>query len=221
MLQNLYFGAGGRQIDAAASFFRYESGSAGGADESIRVRADGSDLGTYYPGDGIELPVQAGRWEIIPTSPNTTGIVRMGVGRVTSARLAGTVRVLDEITDSILSAAYQGPTAQTNFAVFQLVAPGANVNGMVLRMASCGGAAGAGGSTVARIVACKSAPIANFNPSQCYQVCENFSAVTTDNGTTVRMNKRLPPGWGLYLVWQIKTADPATGPSGVVQYELQ
>lgn len=96
MLQNLAFGPGGRQIDAAATFFRYESGTANGADEGIRVRADGSDLGVYYPGDGIELPVQAGRWEIVPLSAATTGVVRLGVGRVTSARTVGAVRVIDD-----------------------------------------------------------------------------------------------------------------------------
>lgn len=103
MLQNLTFGPGGRQIDASATFFRYESGNAGGLDEAIRVRADGSDLGTYYPGDGIELPAQAGRWEIIPVSPATTGVVRLGVGRVTSARLVGNVKVIDQGADKTAS----------------------------------------------------------------------------------------------------------------------
>lgn len=95
MLQTLSFLAGGRQIDAKATFFRYESASANGADDSIRVRADGNDLGLYLPGDAVELPIPAKRWEIKPTSPGTVGVVRLGIGRVQSARLVGTVSVVD------------------------------------------------------------------------------------------------------------------------------
>jgi hypothetical protein len=95
MLQTLNFGAGGRQINAAATFFRYESGSAGGADESIRIRADGNDLGLYFPGDAIELPIQATTWDITPVNATTAGIVRLGLGRVQSARLVGNVKIID------------------------------------------------------------------------------------------------------------------------------
>ncbi|WP_416762727.1 hypothetical protein ACNI65_09990 [Roseateles sp. So40a] len=220
MLQTLNF-TSNRLINFKATFFRYESGTAGGADESIRVRADGNDLGVFQTGDAIELPGAASTWEITAINPATTGILRLGMGKVHSARLSGSVRVVDEITDAIQSSAVAGPTTLTSFTVQQLVAPATNVNGILMRMASCGGAAGAGGSTTVRIVAAKSVPTAYFVPSQCYQLVENFNAQTTDVGTTQRMNKRLPPGWGIYLIWNIKDAAPSTGPSGVVQYELQ
>ena len=77
-------------------------------------------------------------------------------------RQPGNVRVIDDITDAIQTAAFQGVTDVTAFSVQQLVAPAANVAGMMLRMASAGGAAGAGGSTTARIMACKSTPTALF-----------------------------------------------------------
>lgn len=100
MLQTLNF-SGPRLVNAKANFFRYESGSAGGADESIRVRADGNDLGTFLPGDYLKLPVDASRWELTPTTPATAGVVRLGMGEVGSARLVGNVRVIDGERDKV------------------------------------------------------------------------------------------------------------------------
>jgi len=99
----LFFPAGGRQVNAIASFFRYESGNAGGADESIRVRADGNDLGIYFPGDSIDLPIEARTWEIVPVTAICTGTIRLGVGRVQSARLVGTVRTIDSNRDDVIA----------------------------------------------------------------------------------------------------------------------
>lgn len=94
MLQTIDF-KGARVINAAASFFRYEFGSANGEDEGIRVRADGQDLGIYWPGDAVELPALCNSWEIVPNSAVTKGVIRLGVGRVNSARLVGSVEVID------------------------------------------------------------------------------------------------------------------------------
>lgn len=103
MLQTMTFSGAGRQINAQAIFFRYESGAASGADESIRLRADGNDLGSYYPGDDITLPIAATTWEIEPKSANCVGTVRLGMGRVSSSRLVGNVRVIDGERDKVLS----------------------------------------------------------------------------------------------------------------------
>lgn len=113
MLQTIGFPAGGRQIDAKATYFRYESANSAGSDETIRVRADGNDLGTYTPGDSIELPVSANRWEIIPASNTNTGTVRLGIGRVASARVAGTVRVVDGEREKVLAGyCFRAPCTQ-------------------------------------------------------------------------------------------------------------
>lgn len=96
MLQTLNFLAGGRQADAKADFFRYESCAANGADESVRVRADGNDLGLFLPGDYCNLPTFATRWEVIPVTATATGTFRLGVGRVGSSRSTGVVRVVDQ-----------------------------------------------------------------------------------------------------------------------------
>lgn len=103
MLQTFSFDGSGRQIDTAATFFRYESAESAGADESLRVYADGNDLGTYLPGDAIRLPIQASRWVITPASSSNIGTVRLGLGLVESARLVGTVRVIDQSTEKTLA----------------------------------------------------------------------------------------------------------------------
>lgn len=103
MLQTFNVPAGGRQIDAAGNFFRYESASANGADETIRVRVDGNDLGSYLPGDSIRLPIAGKRWEVLPVTPTATMIVRIGLGSVESARLVGQVEVIDSAKSRVLS----------------------------------------------------------------------------------------------------------------------
>lgn len=103
MLQTFNVPAGGRIVNAKASFFRYESANAGGADESLRVRADGNDLGTYLPGDAITLPVDAKNWEITPVTPTATSVVRLGVGGIESSRIFGNVRVIDDGRSRTLS----------------------------------------------------------------------------------------------------------------------
>jgi hypothetical protein len=144
MLQTLTF-SGPRLINAAASFFRYESGSAGGADESIRVRADGQDLGLYFPGDAIELPQAMGAWEITPSTPACAGTVRLGVGRVQSARLVGTVRVIDGERDKVAAGVCfrgsQGLTGGPNGPLIQIYNPpgsGRNLFMQAIRIGSSG-----------------------------------------------------------------------------------
>lgn len=103
MLQTFTFKSPGRQVNAQGTYFRYEAGSAGGADETIRVRADGQDLGTYLPGDSIRLPQPASWWEISTLHQDCAGTIRLGMGEVESARLVGTVRVIDESVEKTRS----------------------------------------------------------------------------------------------------------------------
>ena len=102
MFQTQYFPAGGRQIDAKANFFRYESCNSNGADESIRVKADGNDMGLFLPGDYVDLPIYATRWEVVPTNAAVMGTVRLGAGKVGSSRLTGTVKVIDQSIDKTI-----------------------------------------------------------------------------------------------------------------------
>lgn len=141
MLQTLNF-KGPRQINGSGTFFRYESGSAGGADESIRVRADGQDLGIYWPGDSIELPDERKTWDIIPTTPTTVGVVRVGVGRVQSARLVGNVRVIDGERDKVASGVcFRGGAAApgaTNGPFVQVFNPGSSTVNLFIQAVRMG-----------------------------------------------------------------------------------
>lgn len=96
MFQTFNFTAGGRQINAKGRFFRYESGSASGSDNTIRLRADGQDLGVFQPGDSIELDEPVLTWEIVPTVQQCIGKVRVGMGRISSTALSGLVYVIDQ-----------------------------------------------------------------------------------------------------------------------------
>jgi hypothetical protein len=94
MLQTYDLPAGGRQINARATFIRYRSAVAGGADDTIRIRADGQDLGVFSPGDWLELPAEATRWEIVPMVGTVTGKLTLGMGRAGSDNLSAAVRVI-------------------------------------------------------------------------------------------------------------------------------
>ncbi|MFN3812160.1 MAG: hypothetical protein ACK4S6_16265 [Roseateles asaccharophilus] len=165
MLQTLTFTGVGRMIQMQASFLRYESGSAGGADEGIRVRADGSDLGTYYPGDAVELPRECSAWEIAPNSGACAGIVRLGVGRVQSARLVGNVRVIDAERDKVAAGVCfrAAPSATGNAPVCQIYNPAAS--GKNLFIMSARGGALAADSWGVRVTATQHAGIASQAPN--------------------------------------------------------
>lgn len=102
MLQTLAF-IGPRQINAAGRFFRYETVTSTGIDPTIRVRANGQDLGLYVPGDSIELPEAAKLWEVAPLVSTCAGTVRVGMGRVQSSKVAGVVSIIDAETDKVVS----------------------------------------------------------------------------------------------------------------------
>lgn len=84
---------GGRVINAAGNFIRYESAGLEGADQRIKIRVDGNDLGEYLPGDAIELPYEGTFWEIVTFQTSAT--LKVGKGRITTVRstIAGSVSI--------------------------------------------------------------------------------------------------------------------------------
>lgn len=135
-------------------------------------------------------------------------------------RQPGNVRVIDEITDAITSVTVNQGTGIASFAATILIPPSANLNGMIIRMASVVCTAGAGGTASTRVMAGKASPTGYFVPPQCFQLVELFTSSTTEVNATSRFNKLLPPGWGLYHEWQVITSTPVVGPGCVVQYEM-
>ncbi len=95
MIQTFEFYGTGRQINAVGRFFRYESGIDGSGVTDIALTIDGNRVGTIQPGDDIEIPQEASRWEIAPVSSGCTGRVRVGNARITSQKLSGVVQTVD------------------------------------------------------------------------------------------------------------------------------
>ncbi|MBY0235267.1 MAG: hypothetical protein K2W93_09815 [Burkholderiaceae bacterium] len=192
MLQTLNFN-GPRQANGKASFFRYESGSAGGADESIRVRADGNDLGLFLPGDYVKLPIEASRWEILPTTPTTSGLIRLGLGEVGSARMVGNVRVIDGERDKVAAgvcfrggAAAAGGTNGPFVQVFNPVASTVNLFIQAVRMGSLNADSygiGTSGSQLPNLSANATTNLNRSGPASAGQI-------RTDNTGTVQTGTR-------------------------------
>lgn len=95
MIQQFSFDGSGRQIDAKGVFFRYESGTDGSGVVDIRLTIDGQQVGTFSPGDSLDLPTPVRRWEIVPVSAGCVGVVKIGNARVTSPKLQGVVQTVD------------------------------------------------------------------------------------------------------------------------------
>lgn len=218
MLQTLNF-VGPRIINAKGTFFRYESGTAGGADESVRVRVDGQDLGLFVPGDSVELPGPVGQWEITPVNLTTSGIVRIGLGKVSSSRLSGTVRVVDEITDAIVSQGFTPALAVATIAYSPVIAAAANVRGLILRYWNVSARAAASGFASLQFTAAKSTPTSYNTPTQRYTIAGVGSLNGTDTLRESWGNKYLPPGWGVYIGGEVQ-GSPAQALSARIEYEV-
>lgn len=226
MLQTITFN-GPRLINAAATFFRYESGTASGADESIRVRADGQDLGLYFPGDSVELPDERSTWEIVPTSPACAGVVRLGVGRVQSARLTGVVSVMDAgkqrtIANQAFMARGTTTVGPATIAAVQLFNPaGSNMRAVVeaismqcsvsstiyaamvnvSRTTLASGVSKLGGG-VNSVMLSQSASAASFNALSVMnkEIVQLICTANVALGWTFKEPVVLPPGWGLMVI---------------------
>lgn len=96
MIQTFEFYGTGRQINAQGRFFRYEQGADGSGVTAIRLTIDGNRIGTLEPGDALELPAEASRWDLEPVSSGCVGVVRIGNVRITSDKLQGVVSVVDQ-----------------------------------------------------------------------------------------------------------------------------
>lgn len=127
-------------------------------------------------------------------------------------RQPGNVRVIDEITDAILNAPLNMPTPIVALTWVPLVAPAANMKGCIIRYFTMAGAAGVGGLLNMQLVACKSMPTSYLAPAQRYSI----AAKAATNGGAIdladnKLNKLLPPGWGIYAGYEITGAAATNG----------
>lgn len=194
MLQTFEITAGGRVVNAAARFFRYESVNSAGGNELMKIRADGNDLGTYMPGDSITLPFDATTWEITPMSQTATATVRLGIGGVESSRIFGIVQVVDSKKATTQAAqSFVGSITATGgagqFGTVQIFNP-----------------PGSGKRVIVEALGLSSAASNGY--------CVGFSNATL--GTLISgLNNKLSGGAGSAAQWYQKT-DNATDPVGLV-----
>lgn len=87
MFQNFTFDAGGRLINAAATYIRYEAETGGAINAAVRIRANGQDLGEWLPGDSANLPAQVTMIEVTPVA-GAVGAVRLGIGDISVSRVS-------------------------------------------------------------------------------------------------------------------------------------
>lgn len=92
--------AGGESlVNVRGSYFRYNSGSAGGADTRIIVRADGGLYAILKPGQAVRLPdgLRVGNWRIenYLKAANIAGTVSIGEGWIDDNTITGDVNVID------------------------------------------------------------------------------------------------------------------------------
>ncbi|MDN3921507.1 hypothetical protein [Roseateles violae] len=123
MFQNFTFDGGGRQINAQASYIRYEAETSGAINALVRIRADGQDLGEWLPGDSAELPAYVTMIEVTPVA-GAVGSVRIGVGKVSVSRVSlsgqvGTTMVANKLPTS---AAFANTAKTVTNASAQLLA---------------------------------------------------------------------------------------------------
>jgi hypothetical protein len=95
MIQQFTFNGQGRQIDAQGTMLRYELGTEPNGNTDLNVWLDGMNIGRMSVGDMLELPIAAKRWEVKPVSTSCTGTLRIGLGRMSTAKIAGTVTAID------------------------------------------------------------------------------------------------------------------------------
>ena len=87
-----------RVLSAEGSYIRYHIGAAGGADETILVKADTGGLAAMLrPGQSIKLPAKVKDWRIsnYANAGTIAGILIVGDGEIQDSQVAGTVQVID------------------------------------------------------------------------------------------------------------------------------
>jgi hypothetical protein len=95
MLQSYSF-TGPRTLAAQGKFLLYQSANSPLVSQEINVFVNGRSIGTYSPGDSVNLPEGSNQWEIVPLAPTQSGKIIIGTGSVHRPQTA-------EIIDSAIS----------------------------------------------------------------------------------------------------------------------
>lgn len=133
-------------------------------------------------------------------------------GRGGSRRQPGEVAIIDKIGEG--TQLYSANITAVGFNVVELIAASANVNGLMIRSAKTSTQAGAGGQSLARLQVAKTQPaVANPTGVPLCVVMETFSAAAGiySEAANFQLQRRVPPGWGLYASNSVSTAAATVG----------
>lgn len=146
----------------------------------------------------------------------TITLLIMETGRGGSRRQPGNVAIVDSIGSLVQTVGVASALAVTGGLATVLVAPVAGVSFSV-RSLSLESTAGAGGNIQARLIAAP-APVTSYNGA--FLVIANLYNPTSSSKSVdaFDLKKRLPVGWGIYLVSFIG-AVAATSCSAFISYE--
>ena len=202
-------GAGASQtFDIVGKFFKLLT-----ATGLVRVQIDRGYRMDLLPGRGWRgIPFH--RVNVLDLSglPNA-GTFLAGDFEVIDDRISGDVSILDAInaTCQIYNPAL---TVALGFTATQVIAPAANVNGIIVRHVSTNVVAGAGGTADLRLYGMPAAP-ASLVPTGVPAIMLGFSNSNAAGAQDVRadfsMRRRLPPGWGIYQATSNAVAAPTAG----------
>lgn len=129
-----------QRIGSVGRYLRYHTGGAGGADESIVVKADTGALACILkPGQAVNLPDEVHEWRIenYKNAGVITGIVIIGDGEITDSQVAGTVSIIDGGKARTLAGmAFCGAGQQSGVAAqlstYQLFNPGVSTKNIIV-----------------------------------------------------------------------------------------
>lgn len=191
-------------IAAAGVLLRYLNGSAGTGDNTLKVRV-GNTGQTFLlqPGQSIRLaadapPIDTWYLSSYAMTDDITGQVLIGDGDFIDNRISGTVDISGTVKTQETGLEYTGSFAEFGVLLavgvaHQVIAPAANVNGVVVHQCQMKHLDGGGG--VAVLIAKASAP-ANITDGDVLL----YGTDSSTNPAMFSMPILIPPGKGLYFI---------------------
>lgn len=192
---------------------------------AVQIKVDGGETYTCLEGQGFFC--EPGKLFRDVACKNVSGqaqVVSLFIGdsRWLDSRITGRVSMYENINASCQVQA-AGDTAITAITATALLAAAANVAGVTIRGVSTEAKAGAPGSgTTARLVASPTAPAAtNPTATQSILLCTIADSDASYKVQSVfNMNRRIPPGWGIWYMRATSTTIAAA--NGVsVSFEVE
>lgn len=208
--------SGSIQVLVAGSMFKIMS-----ATGAMSITSSGfGTIGPIYPGQGLR-----GYEFTTLTVKNETAAVNafsilIGDEAFIDDRIFGDVSVFDSVSGTVQTPLLAAAPLAVGVNVIQWIAPATNPRGLNIRFLELANAAGAGGVINSRVIAAAVAPT-NMLPGANSLVLATVINVSTSISEYVSttQNRRIPPGWGVWLVTSVNNVN-ATSNGGVVSFEV-